>query len=63
MDDLRTRLTEEGQRRIDARKEASAASAELTKLARQARTEGMSKIEIATLAQLSRPALNTMLND
>ena len=63
MDDLRTRLAEQGERRTNARADAADASEQITALARQAHADGIPKVEIARLAQISRPALDAMLKD
>jgi hypothetical protein len=60
-DDLAAQLTTEGERREAARAEQQAATAEIRKLAPHALRAGLSKVEIARLAQVSRPTLDEML--
>lgn len=63
MDDLRRALKTHGAKRARARETAKAESQTIAGLARQALDEGIAKAEICKLAQISRPALDTMLKD
>jgi hypothetical protein len=60
---LRGDLIRVGKQRQRARQQALAASARIGELAREAIAAGMSKAEIARLAQISRPALDELLKD
>jgi hypothetical protein len=60
-DQLCERLSTLGARRSAARAEALAISADIASTAKKARAAGIPKTEIATLAQISRPALDDML--
>lgn len=61
MDDLRKALRTHGARRVKARATAVTESRAIADLARQALASGMTKAEVCQLAQISRPALDTML--
>lgn len=60
-DDIRTELARHGRARIRAREKAKAESDAIRTLIPQALDAGLSKSEIARLAQITRPALDTML--
>ena len=60
-DEIAERLSAEGERRENARAEAKAASTEIAKLAPRALRAGLSKVEIARRARISRTALDDML--
>jgi hypothetical protein len=62
MDELRKGLMRHGKARIAARAKAKAESEEVAALAKEAVASGMTKAEVCALAQISRPALDTMLN-
>jgi len=61
MDELRKALRHHGRRRIKARAQASEESRAIAELIPRALEAGMTKAEICTLAEISRPALDTML--
>jgi DNA-binding transcriptional regulator LsrR (DeoR family) len=61
--DLRRELEHAGIRRQMAREQARESSARIAELIPIALEAGLSKSEIARLAQISRPALDTMLRD
>lgn len=63
MDELRTALAAHGKRRTAARRKAKQESEAIRELARQAVAAGISKSEVARLAQITRPALDTMLRE
>jgi hypothetical protein len=56
-------LVRVGATRQRARAQASEASRQLRVIVRQAHSAGLPKIEITRLAQISRPALDTMLGE
>lgn len=60
-DDLRAALVRHGRSRKRARENAKFESDIIKRLIPQALDAGMSKSEIARLAQITRPALDTML--
>lgn len=60
-DKLRADLRKHGQARIRARAKASIESDHIRDLIPKALEVGMTKSEIARLAQITRPALDTML--
>ena len=59
--DIRTQLTAHGKRRAAARRKAKRESEAIRALIPQALDAGLSKSEIARLAQITRPALDEML--
>jgi hypothetical protein len=61
--ELRQRLIQAGAERAAARRHALELSDEIAQLAREAIAAGIPKREIARLAQVSRPALDAMLED
>jgi hypothetical protein len=61
MADVREELMRVGAARRRAREQALQASARIAELAREALEAGIPKIEVARLAQVSRPALDAML--
>jgi hypothetical protein len=61
MDDIRTALKRHGRARLAARTKAKAESEANAALAKEAVRSGMTKAEVCALAQVSRPALDTML--
>lgn len=63
MNDLRGELERAGAERQAARARTAELSGQIAQLARQAVAAGVGKSEIARLAQISRPALDTMLDD
>jgi hypothetical protein len=63
IDALMEQLAAQGDRRTAAKAEAADATKEIAKLARQARKAGAMKVDICDAAQISRPALDTMLRD
>ena len=60
-EDLRAQLARHGKARTAARRKAMAESEAIRALARAAVEAGISKSEIARLAEITRPALDTML--
>lgn len=60
-DRIRAELERVGAERQRARAETLAATARIAELAREAFAAGILKIEIARLAQISRPTLDAML--
>ena len=62
MGNVETQLTEAGSRRHAARAALKANSAEIASLARKAHKDGVPKTRIAALAQISRPALDKLLD-
>jgi len=62
-DDIRAQLARHGKARATARKKAKAESDAIKLLIPQALAEGLSKSEIARLAQITRPALDTMIRE
>jgi hypothetical protein len=63
MNDIRQDLIAHGKRRTAARKKARAESDAIRALIPKALDAGLSKSEIARLAEITRPALDTMLRD
>lgn len=63
MDDIRKALTDHGKRRTAARRKAKQESEAIRDLVPRALDAGLSKSEIARLAQITRPALDAMLRD
>jgi DNA-binding transcriptional regulator YhcF (GntR family) len=61
MDEIRDVLIAHGKRRAAARRKAKQESDAIRELIPQALDAGLSKSEIARLAQITRPALDTML--
>jgi hypothetical protein len=61
MEELRKGLIKHGRARIAARTKAKAESDAIAAFAKEAVASGMTKAEVCALAQLSRPALDTML--
>lgn len=61
-DTLRDELADVGQRRAAAREALRATSEQIPALARRAHKAGVPKSEIARLANVSRPALDAMLD-
>lgn len=61
-DDIRAQLARHGKARTAARRKAKAESDAIKALIPQALEQGISKSEIARLAQITRPALDTMLS-
>ena len=59
----RTELIRHGKARAAARRKAKAESDAIAALAPKALEAGLSKSEIARLARVTRPALDTMLRD
>jgi hypothetical protein len=62
-DEIRQALIAHGKRRAAARRKARQESEAISALIPRALEAGMSKSEIARLAQITRPALDTMLRD
>lgn len=62
-DDLITQLAVLGDERRAARARAVELSGQIAQVARQALDAGATKTQVATAAQISRTALDTMLND
>lgn len=62
-DKLRATLARHGSARTKAREKTKAESDAIKALIPQALEAGMSKSEIARLAQITRPALDTMLSE
>jgi hypothetical protein len=62
-DEIRAALAKHGKARTAARKKAKQESEAIAALIPQALDAGLSKSEIARLAQITRPALDTMLRD
>lgn len=62
-DDIRAALAAHGKRRAAARRKAKQESDAIAALIPQALDAGLSKSEIARLAQITRPALDTMLRN
>jgi hypothetical protein len=60
-DDIRAELARHGKARLRARDKAATESAAIKALIPRAIEQGLSKSEIARLAQITRPALDTML--
>ena len=60
--DIRDQLSDLGAARTFARAEITRTSTEIRKLAPKALKAGLTKTEIATLAKISRPALDEMLS-
>jgi hypothetical protein len=60
-DDIRAELARHGRARTRAREKAKAESEAIKGLIPQALAAGLSKSEIARLAQITRPALDAML--
>jgi DNA-binding transcriptional regulator YhcF (GntR family) len=60
-DEIRRELIAHGKRRTAARRKAKQESDALKALIPQALDAGLSKSEIARLAEITRPALDTML--
>jgi hypothetical protein len=60
-DDIRAELARHGRARTRAREKAQTESAAIKALVPRALEAGLSKSEIARLAQITRPALDTML--
>jgi hypothetical protein len=60
---LKRDLRRIGAKRQRARQQATEAGVELQSLIRKAFAAGIPKVEICRLAQISRPALDTMLKD
>lgn len=56
-----TQLTEQGERRAAAKREAANAMDAISRLARAAHQAGAHKTEIAEAAQISRPTLDEIL--
>lgn len=63
MDDIRKALADHGKRRAAARRKAKQESDALRTLIPQALDAGLSKSEIARLAQVTRPTLDAMLRE
>jgi hypothetical protein len=61
MDEIREALAAHGKRRVAARRKAKQESDAIRALIPRALDAGLSKSEIARLAQITRPALETML--
>ena len=61
MNPLEHQIVRVGTRRTSLRGQANEASRELAPLVREAVAGGMSKVRVAELAGLSRPALDKML--
>jgi hypothetical protein len=61
MDELRKALAKHGKARVAARAKAKQESEQVAALAKEAVASGMTKAEVCALAQVSRPALDTML--
>lgn len=61
MEELRKALVKHGKARVAARTRAKAESEHVAALAKEAVRSGMTKAEVCALAQVSRPALDTML--
>lgn len=61
MDDIRQQLKAHGTRRLAARRKARQESESIRSLIPSALDAGLSKSEIARLAQITRPALDEML--
>lgn len=61
-EDLESRLASLGRRRERARKTLAEVSGAIPIVAKEARAAGLSKVEIARLASISRPALDEMLS-
>lgn len=62
-DDIRKQLAAHGKRRTAARKRAKEESDAIRTLIPKALAAGLSKSEIARIAGITRPALDTMLRD
>jgi hypothetical protein len=62
-DEIRQSLITHGRRRTAARQKAKQESKAIAELAARAMEQGLSKSEIARLAQITRPALDTMLRE
>lgn len=60
-DQIRTRLSDLGERRAAVRAELETLSADITVTVKRAHSAGIPKVEIAALARISRPALDDML--
>lgn len=60
-DDIRAELAKHGRARTAARRKAKTESDAIKALIPQALDAGISKSEIARLAQITRPALDTMI--
>lgn len=63
MEGVKRQLKTAGRRRARAREEALRQSAVIKELAKSALAQGMTKAEISEAAQISRPALDAMLQD
>jgi hypothetical protein len=63
MDEIRNALTAHGKARAAAKAKAAEESAAIRELAPRALAAGLTKSEVARLAQVSRPALDAMLRD
>jgi hypothetical protein len=63
MDELRKALARHGRVRRAARAKAKTEAEAIAALAKEAVASGMTKAEVCALAQISRPALDTMLKD
>jgi hypothetical protein len=63
MDEIRRALTIHGKARATAKAKAAKESEAIRALVPQAVAAGIPKSEIARLAQISRPALDTMLRE
>jgi hypothetical protein len=61
MGELRKALAKHGRARLAARAKAKQESERVAALAKEAVRSGMTKAEVCALAQISRPALDTML--
>ena len=62
-DEIRRALEKHGRARAKAREAAAAQSEAIAEAARHGVAEGMTKVEICRLAQISRPALDAMLEE
>jgi hypothetical protein len=60
---LRQALATHGRRRAKARERAATETAEIARLAPLALSAGIPKIEVAKLAQISRTALDALLDE
>jgi hypothetical protein len=63
MDEIRAELRRHGKARARARANAAAHSQAIAELAPKALAAGLTKVEVCKLAQITRPALDTMLRD
>jgi hypothetical protein len=62
-DEIRTQLARHGKARAAARRKAKTESDAIKALIPRALDAGLSKSEIARIAQITRPALDTMLRE